>query len=106
MTEKELVSGVAKVVGNKKVAKEAINRVLEIAKKKGKVCGLNIALVVILAALNFSALAVAASAPAASDTDWNKTVAAAKKEGKVVIIGPSGADVKDACSIRFQNKYP
>ncbi len=49
---------------------------------------------------------VSASALTASDTDWNKTVAAAKKEGKVVIMGPVGADVKDAYTIGFQKKYP
>jgi iron(III) transport system substrate-binding protein len=43
---------------------------------------------------------------AAGDADWSKTVAAAKKEGKVVIIGPSGSDVRDAYTIGFQKKYP
>ena len=46
------------------------------------------------------------AAPAASDSDWNKVVAAAKKEGKVVIIGPSGSDVRDAYTIGFQKKFP
>ena len=68
--------------------------------------GFKFVLAAIIAALNFSAPAIAASAPAASETDWNKTVAAAKKEGKVVIIGPSGSDVKDAYTIGFQKRYP
>ena len=51
--------------------------------------------------------AFGAAAPAAADdSDWNKTVAAAKKEAKVVIIGPSGSDVRDAYTIGFQKKYP
>jgi len=33
-------------------------------------------------------------------------VAAAKKEGRVVIMGPSGADVRDAFTEGFQKKYP
>ena len=53
-------------------------------------------LIVILALLilNFSALAIAASSPSAAE--WEKTVAAAKREGKVVIIGPQGTETKDA----------
>ncbi len=58
----------------------------------------------IAATLNFNALAVAASAP--SDAEWEKTVAAAKKEGKVVIMGPAGEDVRDAFTAGFQKKYP
>lgn len=37
---------------------------------------------------------------------WEKIVAAAKKEGKVVIFGPVGADVRDAYTRGFQKKYP
>ena len=51
--------------------------------------------------------AFGAAAPAAADdSDWNKTIAAAKKEARVVIIGPSGSDVRDAYTIGFQKKYP
>jgi iron(III) transport system substrate-binding protein len=53
-----------------------------------------------------SAGAFGAAAPAPSDADWNKTVAAAKKEAKIVIVGPSGSDVRDAYTIGFQKKYP
>jgi iron(III) transport system substrate-binding protein len=53
-----------------------------------------------------SASAFGAAAPAGGDAEWNKTVAAAKKEGKIVIIGPSGSDVRDAYTIGFQKKYP
>ena len=63
-------------------------------------------LILIAALFSSSVSALGASAPAASDTDWNKTVAAAKKEGKVVIIGPSGSDVRDAYTVGFQKKYP
>jgi iron(III) transport system substrate-binding protein len=53
-----------------------------------------------------SSVALAASAPGAGDTAWSKTVAGAKKEGKVVIIGPSGSNVRDAYTLGFQKKYP
>jgi len=61
-------------------------------------------MVAIGATLNFSALAVAASAPNAAE--WEKTVAAAKKEGQIVIIGPTGVDTRDALTLGFQKKYP
>jgi iron(III) transport system substrate-binding protein len=67
----------------------------------GLVAGLQV-----LAVLVAPLLARAASAPASSDPAWNKIVAAAKKEAKVVIIGPSGSDVRDAYTIGFQKKYP
>jgi iron(III) transport system substrate-binding protein len=54
--------------------------------------------------LCFAPLAVAASAPKAAE--WEKTVVAAKKEGHVVIMGPAGADVRDAFTQGFQKKYP
>ncbi|HSE87412.1 MAG TPA: extracellular solute-binding protein [Candidatus Binatia bacterium] len=63
--------------------------------------------IVLFAALAIaSASAFGAAAPAGGDAEWNKTVAAAKKEGKIVIIGPSGSDVRDAYTIGFQKKYP
>jgi hypothetical protein len=43
---------------------------------------------------------------AASASDWEKTVAAAKQEGKVTILGPAGADIRDAFIQGFQKKYP
>jgi iron(III) transport system substrate-binding protein len=46
-----------------------------------------------------------ASAPS-NDPAWDRIVAAAKKEGKIVIFGPVGADVRDAHVIGFQKKYP
>jgi iron(III) transport system substrate-binding protein len=54
--------------------------------------------------LCFAPLAVAASAPKTSQ--WEKTVAAAKAEGKIVIMGPAGTDVRDALTNGFQKKYP
>ena len=63
-----------------------------------------IAAVATLAALCSTAAVIAASIPPA--TDWEKTVAAAKKEGQVVIMGPAGADVRDAFTQGFQKKYP
>ena len=50
-----------------------------------------------------SAVAYGASA---TDPGWEKIVAAAKKEGKVVMFGPTGADVRDAFTLGFQKKYP
>ncbi len=104
MNKGGIVTEVVKVAGEKNAAEDAINRVLATAKKKGKIVGLKVALAVILAALNISALAFAAAAPNAAE--WEETLAAAKKEGKVVIVGPLGPDVKDAYTIGFQKKYP
>lgn len=63
-----------------------------------------VAAVATLATLCFTAPVIAASIPTAAD--WEKTVAAAKKEGQVVIMGPAGADVRDALTQGFQKKYP
>ncbi len=64
-------------------------------------------LTIILIVTLFGSSICALGAPApASDTDWNKIVAAAKKEGKVVIMGPVGPDVRDAFTVGFQKKYP
>jgi iron(III) transport system substrate-binding protein len=46
----------------------------------------------------------AASVPKAAE--WSKTVAAAKKEAQVVIMGPAGANLRDALTQGFQKKYP
>jgi len=64
------------------------------------------AIVLVAALVGASAGAFGAAAPAAGDAEWNKTVAAAKKEAKIVIIGPSGSDVRDAYTLGFQKKYP
>jgi len=42
----------------------------------------------------------------AADRDWSALVAAAKQEGKVVIIGPAGADVEEALTQPFERHYP
>ena len=39
-----------------------------------------------------------------NDPAWEKIVGAGKKEAKVVVFGPPGADVRDAYTIRFQKK--
>src|SRR5207237_5560164 len=41
-----------------------------------------------------------------NDPAWEKIVAASKKEGKVVVFGPPGPDVRDAFTLGFQKKYP
>jgi iron(III) transport system substrate-binding protein len=47
-----------------------------------------------------------AAAPAPKSGEWEQTVAAARREGQVVIMGPAGADVRDALTQGFQKKYP
>ena len=41
-----------------------------------------------------------------NDPAWEKIVGAGKKEGKVVVFGPPGADVRDAYTLGFQKRYP
>lgn len=41
------------------------------------------------------------SAPVPASSDWDQTVAAAKREGKIVILGPQGADVRDVMVLPF-----
>ena len=104
MNKRYLITKVARVAGRKKAAERAVSCAPEAAEKKGKVLGWKVALAAVVAALNFSALAFAASAPGAAE--WESTLAAARKEGKVVISGPAGADVRDALTEGFQKKYP
>ncbi len=104
MNKGNLFTEITNVIGKQKIAADAINHVPEAAKKKGKVLGLKVALAAILAALNFSAPAVAASVPNAAE--WEKTIAAANREGKVVVIGPQGTETRDALVDGFQRKYP
>ena len=47
----------------------------------------------------------AASAPLCFGQEWEKVLAAGKKEGKVAIIGPVGADRRDVLVEPFQKKY-
>jgi iron(III) transport system substrate-binding protein len=44
--------------------------------------------------------------PAAPASEWDLTVAAARREGKVVIIGPQGDEVRQVLSEGFKQKYP
>ena len=46
------------------------------------------------------------TARSVNDPAWEKIVGAGKKEGKVVMFGPSGYDVRDAYTLGFQKKYP
>jgi iron(III) transport system substrate-binding protein len=49
----------------------------------------------------------AAQAPApAAGAEWDRIVAAAKQEGKVLVLGPPGADARDALTQGFQRQYP
>ncbi len=103
MNKGDLITEAAKVMGQKKVAEKAINRILKVAKNKSKVWGMKVALAAILAALNFSALAFAAPAPKAGE--WERTIAAAKKEGKVTVIADVTAALRDALTLEFQKKF-
>ena len=44
-------------------------------------------------------------AAAPGQEEWERVLQAAKKEGKVAIIGPTGADRRDALTIAFEKKY-
>ena len=59
----------------------------------------------LLGAFVFLSSAVA-SAASVDDSAWEKIVAAARKEGRVVVFGPAGADVRDAYTLGFQKQYP
>jgi iron(III) transport system substrate-binding protein len=52
-----------------------------------------------------STLGAAAAKPGTAE-DWNALVAAAKKEGKLILIGPQGSDVRDSLVNSFQKLYP
>src|SRR5688572_19147465 len=60
--------------------------------------------VIILAWILLLALAGLANAGAAQE-EWERVLQAAKKEGKVAIVGPVGADRRDALTITFEKKY-
>src|SRR5688500_5088206 len=79
---------------------------------------------IVLAALLLAACAPAASQPkpaaatqaakptsapaggaAASTAEWDRVLAAAKQEGKVVVAGPIGTPARDALTDPFQQKY-
>jgi len=47
----------------------------------------------------------ALATPAAWEQEWERVLAAAKREGKVAVIGPPGADVRRALTEPFQRKY-
>jgi iron(III) transport system substrate-binding protein len=38
--------------------------------------------------------------------DWDATVAAAKREGRISILGPQGNETRDALTLGFQQQYP
>jgi iron(III) transport system substrate-binding protein len=53
-----------------------------------------------------------ATAPAASDpgaaarAEWDRIVAAAKQEGRIVVLGPIGNEPREGLTLGFQRKYP
>jgi hypothetical protein len=60
---------------------------------------------VILAWILLLAFARLVNAGAAWQEEWERILQAAKKEGRVAIIGPVGADRRDALTIAFEKKY-
>ena len=60
----------------------------------------------VLMSIMLGLLASSAALAAESSPSWEKILAAAKKEGKLVVIGPNGTDVRDALTQGFQKKYP
>ena len=44
-------------------------------------------------------------AAVAGQEEWERALQAAKKEGKVSMVGPVGADRRDALTIAFEKKY-
>src|SRR5262247_1879858 len=42
----------------------------------------------------------------AATSEWDQIIAAAKREGKIALIGPPGAEVPAALTQGFQKKYP
>jgi hypothetical protein len=61
--------------------------------------------VVILAWICLLALVGRAHAGAAWQEDRERVLQAAKKEGKVAIVGPTAADRRDPLTIAFEKKY-
>jgi iron(III) transport system substrate-binding protein len=47
-----------------------------------------------------------AAKPAAGGSAWNDVIAAAKKEGKVSVIGPQGNEMREALTQGFMKAYP
>jgi iron(III) transport system substrate-binding protein len=59
-------------------------------------------LALVFAAADLTFILSAANA----QTEWDKIVAAAKREGKIGVIGPQGVDIRDALTRGFQKQYP
>src|SRR4051794_34250059 len=47
-----------------------------------------------------------AGGAAAAAPSWDSTVAAAKREGRLSIMGPQGNETRDALTLGFQQQYP
>ncbi|HLB29331.1 MAG TPA: hypothetical protein VJM69_04270, partial [Dehalococcoidia bacterium] len=69
-------------------------------------------LVMLLSLLALAACAAKEEAPAspaataaAIPPEWEQVLAAARKEGKVVVAGPTGADERKALTEPFEKKY-
>jgi iron(III) transport system substrate-binding protein len=48
----------------------------------------------------------AGSSAAQAAPDWDATVAAARREGRISIMGPQGNETRDALTLGFQQQYP
>ena len=60
----------------------------------------------VIAALLTSAPCIAGEARSPSSAEWEKTVAAAKKEGKLVAAIPASADLRKAIGEIFPKRFP
>ncbi|HEY3302816.1 MAG TPA: extracellular solute-binding protein [Candidatus Binatia bacterium] len=61
--------------------------------------------IIILTAMLLPSLAGEANAGVAWQEEWERILQAAKKEGKLAMIGPPGADRRDALTETFQKKF-
>jgi hypothetical protein len=52
------------------------------------------------------ALSILTFNPSVLHAEWDQIVEAAKREGKVVVIGTRGPEARDALTKGFQRKYP
>ena len=60
----------------------------------------------ILIALVVVTLSVFGFVTMAWQAEWAEIVAAAKREGSVVVVGPQGNETREALTVGFQKKYP
>jgi iron(III) transport system substrate-binding protein len=75
-------------------------------KGRGNLAGWLLAIAWLLVACAAPTASTPATEIASSNPEWEATVAAAKREGKIVIIGPQGDEVREVLTDSFRRKYP